>query len=463
MRSRQASSIAGSPILIGTVTVLITVVAVFLAYNANSGLPFVPTYRITAEVPNAASLVEGNEVRSGGKRVGVIDRIVAETGHRHAYAKLSLKLDKAIQPIRADSRVTVRPRSPLGLKYLELTPGRRGRAIGDGGTLPLARARDTVELDQVIDTFDRETRRSAARALDQGGPALAGRGADFNAFVAVLPELTLRLDHVARNLADPRTGLRAALRGLARVAEEVAPASTELGSLVVAADRTLAALESVSPELGAVLAESPSTELVAIDTLATARPVLREARLLVHDVRPGVVVLPTAAARLHAALQTGIPVLRRASALADRLRAALREVELLSSDPLTRSALSRLRVALDSLLPTLRFVAPAQTSCNYLGVYLRNIASTVSEGDAAGNWLRTLVVANQGQARYESQPSPDLHANPYPYTAAPGQHGLCETGNEPYKAGAQVIGHAPGTKAHYTEDLGPNPRGRAGR
>jgi len=43
MRSRQAPSIAGSPILIGTVTVLVTVVAVFLAYNANSGLPFVPT------------------------------------------------------------------------------------------------------------------------------------------------------------------------------------------------------------------------------------------------------------------------------------------------------------------------------------------------------------------------------------------------------------------------------------
>ena len=100
MRSRQAPSIAGSPILIGTVTVLVTVVAVFLAYNANSGLPFVPTYRVTAEVPNAASLVEGNEVRAGGKRVGVIERIVAETSGRRAYTKLSLKLDKAIQPDR---------------------------------------------------------------------------------------------------------------------------------------------------------------------------------------------------------------------------------------------------------------------------------------------------------------------------------------------------------------------------
>ena len=160
--------------------------------------------------------------------------------------------------------------------------------------------------------------------------------------------------------------------------------------------------------------------------------------------------------RLHAALQTGIPVLRRASALSDRLRAALEEVERLSSDPRARSTLRRLRVALDSLLPVLRFVAPIQTACNYIGVYLRNIASTVSEGDAAGNWLRTLVVANTGQSQYRSSPSPDLHANPYPYTAAPGQHGICEAGNEPYRSG-RVIGHAPGTRAHYTEDTSPPP------
>jgi len=454
MRSRQSSNLAGSPILIGAVTALITVVAVFLAYNANSGLPFVPSYEISAEVPNAASLVEGNEVRSGGKRVGVIDRIVAETTKTHPYAKLSLKLDKQIEPIRDDSRITVRPRSPLGLKYLELTPGRRGRPLKQGATLPLARARPTVELDEVINTFDAETRLAAQRALDQGGPALVGRGADFNAFVASLPQLTLRLEHVSRNLADPRTGLRTTLRSLTSVAEQVAPVASQLGSLIGAGNRTAAALASVSPQLADVLAGLPGVEAEGLRTLRVARPVLREARLLVHDVRPGIGVLPTAAARLHAALQTGIPVLRRATALADRLRVALREVERLSSDPLVRSTLRRLRIALVSLLPTLRFVAPLQVDCNYLGVYFRNIASTVSEGDAAGNWLRTLVVVNPDQFRYRPSASPDLHANPYPYTAAPGQGGLCEAGNEPYKPGTQVIGHAPGTSAHYSEDIG---------
>ena len=34
------------------------------------------------------------------------------------------------------------------------------------------------------------------------------------------------------------------------------------------------------------------------------------------------------------------------------------------------------------------------------------------EGDAAGNWLRTLTIANPGQEQYRSSAAPDLHANP---------------------------------------------------
>ena len=64
-----------NPTVIGALTVLITILAVFLAYNANNGLPFVQTYRLTAEVPNADGLVKGNEVRVGGVRVGIVEDI----------------------------------------------------------------------------------------------------------------------------------------------------------------------------------------------------------------------------------------------------------------------------------------------------------------------------------------------------------------------------------------------------
>ena len=52
-RQPGGPSIFGSPVLVGSLTVLIVIVAVFLAYNANSGLPFVPTYELKAQVPSA--------------------------------------------------------------------------------------------------------------------------------------------------------------------------------------------------------------------------------------------------------------------------------------------------------------------------------------------------------------------------------------------------------------------------
>ena len=66
MRSR-GSSIAGNPVLIGAATVLVIIVAMFLSYNANAGLPFVPTYQLTLESPSAANLVRGNEVRGSAR------------------------------------------------------------------------------------------------------------------------------------------------------------------------------------------------------------------------------------------------------------------------------------------------------------------------------------------------------------------------------------------------------------
>ena len=86
---------------------LITIVAVFIAYNANSGLPFVPTYDVKAELPTGAKLVAGNEVRVGGFRVGVVDEITPRTIRRDqqdASRRLAMKLDKIVEPLARTPR-----------------------------------------------------------------------------------------------------------------------------------------------------------------------------------------------------------------------------------------------------------------------------------------------------------------------------------------------------------------------
>jgi virulence factor Mce-like protein len=457
MRTRRDTSpLLASPILVGAVTALVAVVAVFLAYNANQGLPFVPTYDVTVLVPDAAGLVPGNDARIGGKRVGVVESITAQARpDGPPVAALGLRLDLNARPLRDDTLVTVRPRSALGLKYVELRPGTRGRALPDGGRLALARAQPVVDLDQVLNTFDSSTRHAMQAGIREGGNGLTGRGVDVNSALVAAPPLLARLDRVMANLADPRTRLASLVRGLEATASAVAPVAPRLGRMIESADTTFGALAGVRDELAQTVAALPATEAQAIHTLQAARPLLTDATALLRDARAGTRLLPIATQRLHGAIAAGLPVLRRALSLADELRATLGAVERLSSDPLTRATLRLLDRTVASLRPTLDYVAPMQIRCNYMGLWTRNASSSISEGDANGNWFRTLVIGNTAENTSAAQPAPELHANPYPHTAAPGQDGECEAGNEGYAPGRQ-IGNPPGNQGRSTEATSPN-------
>src|SRR3954468_1581743 len=98
-RGKTSASAIASPVLVGAVTVLIVIVGVYLAYNANQGLPFVPTYDVKAEIPNGQKLIEGNEIRLGGFRVGVVNKMrpVTKTvnGQTKTIALVDMKLDKS--------------------------------------------------------------------------------------------------------------------------------------------------------------------------------------------------------------------------------------------------------------------------------------------------------------------------------------------------------------------------------
>src|SRR3954467_7691332 len=113
MRRGQASIVA-NPILVGAVTTLVVIVAVFLAYNANNGLPFVPTRELNVEVPNGSNLVKGNDVREGGFRVGVVESLKpGMLSDGTVGAVLKLKLDQSLGAVPVTARFTIRPRSAL--------------------------------------------------------------------------------------------------------------------------------------------------------------------------------------------------------------------------------------------------------------------------------------------------------------------------------------------------------------
>jgi virulence factor Mce-like protein len=456
-RRTDQLSIVASPLLVGAVTVLVTVVAVFLSYNANQGLPFVPTYNLSVTVPDAAGLVRGNEVRVGGLRVGIVRTIQPVAGPTgHPVARLRLQLDKKVQPIRADTTLIVRPRSPLGLKYLELTPGKRGKPLAPNATLPLSAAMTPVELTDVLNSLDAPARSHLRGVLRELGDGFAGRGADFNAAIAASPELTKRARSVMASLAAPSTDLTGLMRAADRTLGELEPVAPQLARLITNGADTADAFDRARPELGQVVEQLPATEASGTRALRVARPVLADADGLLRDLHDGAPYIVPAASRLHAALQRGIPALRHTTGLAGRLEETLRAVGKLSRDPATRPVLERLRAALVAATPTLDFLAPLQTKCNYVSLWLRNVNSTISEGDNTGTWFRTLVIGATNEFTASDKPASTLHTNPYPHTAAPGQGGECEAGNEPYLDG-QRIGNVPGDQGSKTEATSPPP------
>ena len=462
-----ASRITASPVMIGALTVIIVILAVFLAYNANSGLPFTPTYKISVQVPNANTLVPGNDVRIGGVRVGqveAIEPVAQEDGT--ANAKLDLRLDPEVEPLPRSSTVIVRSRSALGLKYLEIQPGDSEEGYPAGSLLGLSRAQpEPVEIDQVLDMFDAPTRAAIQINLREFGNALAGRGGDLNSAIGELQPLVRRLVPVARLLASPKTRLDRFFPALAQAAAEVAPVAQQQADMFVALDDTFAALASVArPFIQESISQAPPTELTLIDTGPRNRNFLADSTVLFHDLRPGARALAENAPALEAAAVAGAETLPGAPALNRRIPPVAAALHDFNDDDGVRTGIDRLTQTMNVLDPTLSFVAPAQTVCNYGFLLFRNLASSLSQGDAFGRFQRFIVFDpptggeepnNEGipSAVPANGPTRDnyLHANPYPNTAAPGQPRECESGNETFVAGQQEIGNPPGNQTTETE------------
>ena len=483
---RRKSSIAANPVLIGAVTTLVLVVLVFLAYNANNGLPFVPSYDIKVEVPNAAGLVKGNEVRVGGTRVGVITAIAPKTEpNGSVIAVLTLKLNSVVEPVPDDTTVMIRPRSALGLKYVQLTRGPSTQGLSNGGTLAITQARpEPVEIDEFFDMFSEPTRRASQANLAWFGNAVAGRGVDLNLAIQDLRPFADEITPLMRNLSSDRTDLAGFIQGLSQNAAVVAPVAETQGQLFVNLDTTFQALASVArPYIQESISEGPATLENATTNLPKLRPFLVDSATLFNELQPGIASLTGAAPDLASIVTVGTPVLKRSPAFNAQLATTSLAVAAFSTNPSTTLGVVDLTETFSVLKPTLAFVTPAQTTCNYLSLLLRNAGEISSEGGSTGQAQRVTVLAAPGgefdpahvlnpnvplSPNNEGVPSSApanggpadsdranyLHSNPYPYTAAPGQpKNDCEAGRETYIPGEQQIGNMttnPGNAGAFT-------------
>jgi virulence factor Mce-like protein len=471
--TRRPPSPFTSRVLIGAVTVLVLVIAVLLAYTANRGLPFVPTYDINVEVPDAAGLLAGDGVLIGGTRVGYISGInAAKLPSGRAIAVLHLKLNKSIEPLPVDSTDLIRPVSPLGLKYLQLTRGRSALTLAPGATVPLSHTSLPVEIDDLFDMFNAPTRRALQTNVTNFGDGLAGRGADLNQALYDVKPVVDNLLPVTSNLLDPRTRWAQLFPSLEQAAHEVLGVAAQQAQLFAALDQTFTPLSQSTAALQASIAGGPPALRTATRELPAQAQFVNDTAELFHRFRPAFVSLGKASVQLAPAEAAGIPSLKRAPALNGRLVATLNAIERFAEDSRTLPGLEQLTETARLIEPTVAYIEPAQTSCNYLALFFRNLENALSESDQVGTMLGITALAMPQLPNSEAGPSSApangppaaatglppilrgpgspvddsfLHSDPYPST---GQNGVCEAGNERYVTGRPVIGTAPVTQKH---------------
>jgi virulence factor Mce-like protein len=424
-RRRGTASVAASPVLIGAATVLVALVAVFIAYNANAGLPFVPTYDLNAELPSGGKLVKGNEVRVGGFRVGVVKEVsptvTTVNGERRSIAVAELSLDKKIEPLARDTKFRVRPRSALGLKYIEVEPGTGKATWQSGDTVPVKQSSEPLEFEDLFSTFDRDTRPNIQTATDGFGNAFAGRGQSINRAIEALNPFFRTLTPVMRNLSDPRTELDQFFLQIGRASAQAAPVARTQALLFTDMADTFAAISANPRALQDTIEKGAPTMDVSINSFQVQRPFLADFTDLSARLRPAAAELPRSLPAINSAFKVGTPVLPRTVELNENLEKAFNEAEDLFQNPNTLLALKDLTTAVTVTRPALEFITPYQTVCNYFQYFIHplgEVQSVVQSGPTGGG---TVLNQNVKEVNTNQQNNYATSASSRPWDILEGQ------------------------------------------
>jgi virulence factor Mce-like protein len=243
-------------VVFGLVTVLASYVLISTITNAGYGEQI--AYR--AQFSDVAGLVEGDEVRISGVRVGQVTGIGLADGTDQPVAEVELEVSSDV-PLPAGVEATIRYRNLVGQRYIALTDsdGSAGETLEEGGVIPLAQTTPALDLTTLFGGF-----RPLLQALS---PADMNR-LSFEIIQVFQGEggtVQSLLSHVASlsdSLADKDAVIGSMIDNLTTVMGTVAERDQQLSGLVVSLQEFVTGLAGDR--------EAIFDSLQTIDTLAVA-------------------------------------------------------------------------------------------------------------------------------------------------------------------------------------------------
>ena len=375
-------------------------ILVFLWLSFGGAVPLKPKgYRVEVSFPEATQLAQEAEVRISGVKVGRVKKTKAD---KHTgLTDTVLEIDSRFAPIPKDTRAILRQKTLLGETYVELSPGSgRGdlkRSLPDGGHLPQGQVAPTVELDEILRTFDPETRRQFTVWMDQQGLAVGGNAEAINDSLGLLTPFAEQTDEVLEVLNHQSAETRALVRDTGEVFDALTERQGQLRDLIVNSNKVWETTARRDSELAdtfrvlpTFLREGRTTTRRLTEFAKDANPLIDQLRPAARELSPTLEYLDDVAPDLRALFQDLGP-------LAKVSRTGL---------PATEQVLDNTRPLLRRLDPFLRNFTPI---VDYLGLYKREIAGffandtavTQASGEGQGTSRRLHYLRTQNPTNPE--------------------------------------------------------------
>jgi ABC-type transporter Mla subunit MlaD len=294
-----------NPVRFGLAVIVIAALIVYFGFT--KAIPFKHGFRLKAVFASAQNINvhPSSPVRIAGVNVGKVSGVAREGN----AGLVTMEIESGGLPIHTDATAKIRPRTFLeGNWFVELEPGSpSAKTISSGYTIPTTQTSDPVQLDQVLDALNTDTRANLQNFLIGFGDGLTRkpdaaenaeqdpevRGIDgaqaFNKAYQRGPK-SLRATAV---LNQAITGTEAhdlseLIASIGKVTAALNVHEQQLGELFPHFNTFFEAIADQATPLRATIAELPSSLLSVQRGLAGLDATFPPTREFAHDILPGV-------------------------------------------------------------------------------------------------------------------------------------------------------------------------------
>ncbi|WP_205696485.1 MlaD family protein [Conexibacter sp. SYSU D00693] len=384
--NRPASKSRGRGFLVGlgAIGVVAAVTLLTVGYNSPKGIPGRSYYNLQAAFTNADNLTQSYQVRIGGRLVGQVLNPRVDKGE----GVVDLQLNPDVEPLLSDTTLKVRPRSPVGVRFVELVPGTKGRPLGEDDRIPSSQTSATVQLDQALDTLDADRRAKAQVLLNELGKGFLGRGEDINEAQSNAPRFLGDLQDVASEVtAQPN--VRSFVGGAESAAAAADPVREDIARGFDPEARAMRPFVQERDAIRSTLTTAPGDLRSVQSGLARVSPMLSQLERFGRSATPAFRQASTTLAgtsKLFREADPGLEAARKTLGLASE--AVPPTLQLLRT---LQPVLPDLDATLASANPVLTELSPRECDMNR---FFGNWNETLAYGDGFSNVLRFNVIAS---------------------------------------------------------------------